>query len=211
MPSHSKEVGWMIDVGAATKNDLLYIDDLQKKNAEQLAFYPKIVFEREVGNCRILLAKINDTPAGYLYHGAFGKTLKIHQACIQYDVRGFLYGAELIRFLNRLAKNMGCLSITLRCGSDLDANKFWQAMGFYCESITAGGVRRMRDINCWRLDLQPILFTTKTNPSLKKTDASVWRKGRKKSGGKLDGGKGFLRGKKMQMYRTAIIKGASDE
>jgi len=202
----------MITVDTATLCDLDYIDDLQKKNAEELAFYPKVVFEREVENKRILIAKINDTPAGYLYHGAFGGALKIHQACIQYDVRGFLYGAELVRFLTRLAEHWRCLSITLRCGSDIEANKFWKAMGFYCEAVTSGGVRRMRDINCWRFDLQPTLFTTEVTPSQKLKDASIWRRGKAKisQNNNIDGGKGFLRGRNMMAYRQAIIEGAAD-
>ena len=39
----------------ALMSDLTYIDSLQKKNAEELAFYPSQVFEREVENFRVLL------------------------------------------------------------------------------------------------------------------------------------------------------------
>jgi len=42
----------------ATESDLIYIDYLQRKNAEELAFYPKIVFEREISNQRIVLAEL---------------------------------------------------------------------------------------------------------------------------------------------------------
>ena len=69
-----------IEIGPAVTADLVYIDSLQKKNAEELAFYPKVVFEREIENRRIILAKVNNEPAGYLYHGAFMPVLKIHQA-----------------------------------------------------------------------------------------------------------------------------------
>tara|TARA_R100001594_G_C3953830_1_gene243678 strand:+ start:134 stop:739 length:606 start_codon:yes stop_codon:yes gene_type:complete len=193
----------MIKIIPAENCDLLYIDDLQKKNAEELAFYPKTAFEREIQNRRILIAKINNAPAGYLYHGAFREKLKIHQACIQYDVRGFLYGSQLVRFLIQLAEKFQCLSITLRCGSDINANKFWEAMGFYCEGITKGGVRRMRDINCWRFDLQKPLFITEVNPSSKKANSSIWRKS-KNNNQNLNGGKRFLRGRGMKLYRQSL-------
>ena len=39
-----------LDIKYASKDDLTYIDFLQKKNAEDLSFYPKIVFEREIEN-----------------------------------------------------------------------------------------------------------------------------------------------------------------
>tara|TARA_B100000427_G_scaffold260318_1_gene224596 strand:+ start:233 stop:847 length:615 start_codon:yes stop_codon:yes gene_type:complete len=186
-------------VQPATIGDLKYIDHLQRKNAEELAFYPNQVFEREVSNHRVLLAKVNSEPAGYIYHGALGQVCKIHQACIEYDLRGQLYGAALIRNLFSLADASNVLSITLRCGSDIEANMFWKAMGFYCEAVTAGGVRRMRDINCWRYDLQQPLFVINQEPSDKKKDASVWQK-RKSSADSS-----FQRGKKMRQYREKIL------
>jgi len=189
-----------VHVAPATINDLSYIDSLQRKNAEELSFYPKAVFEREIPNFRILLARINNDPVGYLYHGAFGSVLKIHQACIQYDARGYLYGAELIANLKRLADAANTASITLRCGSDIAANGFWRAMGFYCQSVTPGGVRRRRDINEWRLDLQPQLFVSEVDASDKKQNASIWR--RHKDGSKSQ----FLRGQGLKQYRAELLK-----
>ena len=59
------------------KSDLTFIDHLQKQNAEDLSFYPKQVFEREIDKQRILLALVNNAHAGYLYHGSLTqKTLK---------------------------------------------------------------------------------------------------------------------------------------
>ncbi len=186
-------------VQPATIDDLHYIDHLQRKNAEELAFYPNQVFEREVSNHRILLARVNNQPAGYIYHGALGQVCKIHQACIEYDLRGQLYGAALIRNLFSLADAANVLSVTLRCGSDIEANMFWKAMGFYCEAVTVGGIRRMRDINCWRYDLQQPLFVINEKPSDKRKDSSVWQK-RKSSANSS-----FQRGKKMRQYREKIL------
>ena len=42
-----------LDVRYAELSDLTFIDYLQKKNAEDLSFYPKQVFEREIPNERI--------------------------------------------------------------------------------------------------------------------------------------------------------------
>lgn len=195
----------MIVIRAATQSDLVYIDSLQKKNAEELAFFPKIVFEREIDNFRILLALVNNEPAGYLYHGALGLNCKIHQACIQYDLRGQLYGAELVRNFIRLCDAAGSSSITLRCGSDISANHFWKAMGFYCQAITQGGVRRMRDINNWRYDIQAPLFITEVGPSEKAKDASVWAKYKNKDGNSM------LRGKALAQYREKVLSSVNGE
>lgn len=188
----------MITVRPATIGDLSYIDHLQRKNANELSFYPKAVFEREIPIGRVVLAEFNAEPCGYLYHGAFGMALKIHQACIQYDLRGLLYGAQLVQHIVSLAKAADCHSITLRCGSDIAANGFWKAMGFTCEAVTPGGVRRLRDINNWKMVLQPQLFAFGVEPSDKKQDASLWR--RHKDGTKSQ----FLRGKALIEYRKKL-------
>ena len=192
----------MIDVTVADAAHLPFIDHLQRKNAEELSFYPMAVFEREIGTGRILLAKVNNEPAGYIYHGAYQPVTKIHQACIEYDLRGQLYGAALIRFLEGICAQFDVMSVTLRCGSDIAANGFWQAMGFYCQSVKPGGVRRMRDINQWRKDLAAPLFYTAVEASSKAQDASVWRAG--KSGDKSQ----FMRGAAMDQYRKLVIERA---
>tara|TARA_Y100001938_G_C8031208_1_gene400748 strand:- start:621 stop:1208 length:588 start_codon:yes stop_codon:yes gene_type:complete len=189
-------------VRLAEQKDINYIDYLQRKNAEELAFYPKVVFEREIDNLRIVLAEIDNEPCGYLYHGAELVFCKIHQACIEYDLRGQLYGSELVRTLTNTLSAQGVSSITLRCGSDIRANTFWKSMGFYCEAITEGGVRRMRDINNWRYDIQKPLFQTDFIPSTKQKDASVWRK--RKSTQKSQ----FLRGKELLIYRKKVLQEA---
>lgn len=186
----------------ATSDDLTYVDHLQKKNAEELAFYPKAVFEREVVNQRILLALVNNQHAGYLYHGSMGldKVNKIHQACIEYDLRGQWYGAGLVAQLESMNKLVGADGISLRCGSDIAANQFWQRMGFNCIDIRLGGVRRMRDINVWYKPISESLFSVEhINPSAKKKDASVWAKRKNKSQSSM------LRGKALLDYRNAIV------
>ena len=195
-----------LEIKYADEKDLIFIDHLQKLNAEELSFYPKIVFEREIKNQRILLALVNNQHAGYLYHGSLilNKPLKIHQACIEYDLRGNWYGAGLVNFLEDLALISGCSAISLRCGSDIAANRFWKLMDFHCIDIQEGGVRRMRDINVWLKQLQKDLFGVRPQdilePSKKKKNSSIWRK-RNKDLKQSN----MLRGKYLIEYRKKII------
>ena len=180
-------------------NLLVYVDSLQKKNAEALSFYPKQVFEREAEKGRIFLGLLNGEPCGYIYVGAKGLDVKCHQVCIQYDARRRLYGAALTQALEDYAE--GTYSITLRCGFDLDANQFWESLGYRCVDVQDGGIRRMRKINVWRKQLMPILFEdVAVEPAVGKTDASVWRKN--KQTGIVTG---FTRGKALKNYRAQII------
>lgn len=180
---------------------LVYIDALQKKNAEYLSFYPKQVFEREKDKGRLLLGILNGQPCGYIYVGAQGKTVKCHQVCIQYDARLRQYGAALVTAMEEYANQGNATSLSLRCGFDIDANKFWQAMGYSVVAIVEGGARRMRKINVWRKQLLPELFETiSLEPAVGKTNSSVWRKN--KQTGLITG---FNRGKSLQQYRQIII------
>lgn len=183
---------------------ILYVDALQKKNAEALSFYPKCVFEREQEAGRIFLGLLNGQPCGYIYVGAQGNDVKCHQVCIEYDARRKLYGAALVQAMEDYAA--GAFTISLRCGFDLDANKFWREMGYNCVSIQDGGIRRMRKINVWRKSIRLELFQSDSiiEPAAGKVDASVWRK-HKQTGIITQ----FARGKSLKDYRAKII-GQSD-
>ena len=186
---------------------LTYIDSLQRKNAEQLSFYPKQVFEREQKNGRLYLGMLNGEPCGYLYVGSAGGDVKCHQVCIQYDARRKLYGAMLVMALENYANESMSHSITLRCGFDLEANKFWKELGYNCIAVKQGGIRRMRKINVWRKYLQPLLFEPEwVIPAEGKTSAAVWRK-HKETGIVTQ----FTRGKKLEDYRLKLIKNENDK
>lgn len=180
---------------------LVFIDSLQKKNAEQLSFYPKQVFEREQKNGRLYLGLLNGSPCGYIYVGAGGGDVKCHQVCIEYDARRKLYGSMLVMAIENYATSSNADSITLRCGFDLEANKFWEEMGYKCIAVKDGGIRRMRKINVWRKYLKIQLFEhVWVEPVIGKTNSTIWKK--HKQTGLITG---FNRGKKLMDYRLSIL------
>lgn len=177
-----------------------YVNGLQRKNAEALSFYPRCVFEREMLKGRILLSILNGEPCGYLYFGALNTNVKIHQVCIQYDVRRKLYGAWLIGELERMALAANVSLITLRCGFDLEANHFWNELGYQCIGVVDGGIRRQRKINIWQKALTTLLMPPEIiNPAEGKTDASLWHK--HKNVGVVNQ---FVRGKRMAQYAESL-------
>ena len=183
-----------------------YVDGLQKKNAEALSFYPTQVFERESAKGRVFLGLLNGQPCGYLYAGAHGRDVKLHQVCIQYDARRRLYGAAIAAAMEAYAMEGKASTITLRCGFDLEANDFWSALGYKCITHQVGGVRRMRTINVWRKWLTPELFETLAiEPAVGIADASVWR--RNKSTGTVTQ---FVRGRAMHEYRALLLAKESE-
>jgi hypothetical protein len=159
------------------------------------------VFEREAQKNSLLLGLLNNEPCGYIYMGASVLDIKIHQVCIQFDLRRRLYGAELVGMVENIANKSGCRTITLRCGFDLDANTFWGSLGYQCIGIVNGGGRRMRKINIWRKYLQTALMIPDSLiPAEGKTDASLWRKN------KVAGvSSRFHRGKQLADYRNLLV------
>lgn len=189
------------DVRPAVTNDVTYVDSLQRANAENLSFYPRAVFEREIELGRILLARLNGEPCGYLYFGAFARLAPIHQACIQYDARGRLYGAALVRDFLLLARAHGSTVVGLRCGSDIEANGFWQAMGFQCVRVTKGGGRRLRDINHWVLELESDLIGYRIiMPSARDKNRRAYDRARRKG---LSADR-MLRGTRTRAFRALV-------
>jgi hypothetical protein len=144
---------------------------------------------------------LNNQPSGYLYFGALGGDVRCHQVCIQYDLRRKLYGASLVVAMEEEANKYNSTSLTLRCGFDLEANKFWEEMGYSCIGIVDGGIRRMRKINIWRKLLQPNLFKLEhIEPSVGKTDATIWNK--HKETGLVTV---FHRGSSLEQYRALVL------
>ena len=148
---------------AAERTALLspaYLDKLMRANADDLAFYPLTTLAKALEDGHVIACEDNGEPAGYLWFGATvgGKDLIIFQACVDYDSRRRHLGFAMVAELTAIAKAAGCTGIRLKCASSADSNEFWRAAGFHCTRVTPGGIKRGRDINWYRTDIQAGLF-----------------------------------------------------
>ena len=162
---------------------ITYIDHLQKQNADDLAFYPITTLEKAIEEQKVITCEDNGEPAGYLWHGAVrsGRDTTIYQACVDYDSRRRHLGGGMVRNLIDICSVGGATGIRLRSASSSESNDFWKLIGFYCTNVTSGGVKRQRDINHWRTDIQPTLFTVPpVMPSTKPIDLSSYGKSKRK-------------------------------
>lgn len=150
-----------------------YLDHLQKSNADDLAFYPLSTLEKALQAGHVLHCEENGETAGYLWFGAVrpGFDTIVYQACIDYEARRRHLGWAMVRDLIAIAKAGGATGIRLKCASSAESNAFWLAIGFECVAVKNGGIKRGRDLNCYRTDLTPVLFTLPTvRPSEKPID-----------------------------------------
>ena len=147
--------------GQSPNRLVTYVDYLQRQNADDLAFYPLSTLERALEEDRLLTCEDNGECAGYLWHGPVrvGHDVVIYQACVDYESRRRYLGWGMVGDLISMAKVGGANGIRLRTASSSDSNEFWQGIGFYCTRVSQGGVKRGRQINHWRADVRPSLFT----------------------------------------------------
>ena len=150
-----------------------YIDKLQRENADDLAFYPLTTLEKALEDGHVVTCEDNGEAAGYLWFGAVrgGYDVTIYQACVDYTSRRRHLGWGMVAKLVQIANAAAATGIRLKCASSAESNEFWQAAGFYCTRVTSGGIKRGRDINHYRTDLQPGLFVPSlVTPSEKPID-----------------------------------------
>ena len=131
--------------------DLRYIEHLAKSNYEAIGFIPRPRLQEYAARGQILMAQENDESAGFLVFGAGWPTLRVYQACVQYDARRREHGVALVDRLTAEAQRRGCHFISLWCADDLPANEFWSAVGFQRIATRAGGTKRGRLHNQWVL------------------------------------------------------------
>jgi len=143
-----------------------YCDDLAHKNSEALSFIPRPKLEQYADRGQILVEFEGGDPCGFLVFGNGWPTLRIYQACIQYDARRRENGFNLVRRVIEEADKRQCERISLWCANDLEANAFWREAGFTFTGQREGGRRRGRIHNHWEMrialvEMQPTLFEKK--------------------------------------------------
>ena len=156
------------------------LDRLQKQAAEYVAFLPQQAFERDYAKGRIITVDEGGEPVAYVWHGVIrpGRATTVYQAVVDTDIRRRYVGLALMTELIHAVQAKGGYAITLACASSNDAgNAFWQGIGFYPTAVKDGGIKRARDINLYRMDVQPTLFLPDSVPiSTKRSDLTEYHR-----------------------------------
>lgn len=143
---------------------LKYVESLQAQNSDALGFLPRQVFERAKEARQLFLGLLNGEPCGYILAGSgFQGILRRWQVCIQYDARRRLYGAMLVAAVEKYGEDLGCVKSIVHCASDLEANDFWQSVGYVLTGTEESGLSRKykrRCINVWSKPLFPAIVAT---------------------------------------------------
>lgn len=158
-----------------TRSDTVnYVSSLQKKEYQSVGFLPHAALDEYHERRQIILADENDDPCGYMifYDGRSGNRPKNHpdairlrQIAIDDRVRRIYHGTGLISRLIYHAQANNFQRLELWCATDLNAVKFWRALGFTEGKVRVGGDKDGRLHALWTLAVpRPRLPTSSARP-----------------------------------------------
>jgi ribosomal protein S18 acetylase RimI-like enzyme len=168
----------------AETRDLPFLDQLQKAHGKALGFFPRAQMEGYVANQWVLIAEDAATRQPLGYCASRDRYLKrdelgvIYQLCVAPGHQRGLIGATLIRdVFNRAA--YGCRLFCCWCAQDLEANHFWESLGFVPIAFRGGSGKKKRVHIFWQRRIRegdattPWWFPAKTDQGAMREDRLV--------------------------------------
>jgi GNAT superfamily N-acetyltransferase len=144
-----------IDVRVATMDDLPFLDSLQKQHSKALGFFPRAQMEGYIANQWILIAEDAATKQPVGYCASRDRYLKrdelgvIYQLCVAPGDQRKLVGASLIKAVFERSA-YGCRLYCCWCAQDLEANYFWESLGFVPIAFRGGSGKKKRIHIFWQ-------------------------------------------------------------
>lgn len=167
------------------RDSVKYAISLMRLNREQVGFLPTMALEDLEAKGGLTVGLLNKEICGYI---AFEPPrpltdCRFLQICLPMDVRRRYYGAKIVVSVEDRVKKAGGLGIWFKVAWDIEANDFWQSIGYYCSGIVHGGYKRNRILNVYRKDFTAPLLTTTVEP--RKGQKDVRRYNKMRTTGKL--------------------------
>jgi hypothetical protein len=159
-----------VNVRLAMSGDLPFIDSLQKLHKKQVGFLATSWIESRIAKKQVLVAeesvvsspssvatdhgpRTTDNRLGYII--SQDKYLKrdelgiVIQLCVVPGSQRKLVGATLLKAAFERAA-YGCLLFCCWCAQDIEANRFWESMGFVPLAFRAGSEKKSRVHIFWQ-------------------------------------------------------------
>lgn len=143
-----------VAVRSATLADVPYVDALRRRESECIGFLSRGVYESAIRgydrwanrNGRVWIAEVNGDPVGFVYAtpGREGRVARIIQVCVQEDARRIEYGRAMVNEVEGWATAMQRPGVGCHVATDIEAGRFWDALGYELRGHIQGGVRRKR-------------------------------------------------------------------
>ena len=170
-----------VTVRAATMADFAFIDALQGSHTKQVGWMPKAQLEGKLNLGHVIVAEDEAKQAvGFIIgNDQYFKRDDcgiIYQLCIAPAARRSLIGAVLVKAMFERAA-WGCKLFCCWCAQDIEANHFWESLGFIPLAYRAGSQKKGRVHIFWQKRIREGDTTTPWwFPA--KTDGGALREGR---------------------------------
>ena len=142
-----------ITICKATVGDLDAIKDLADEHKHELGFVLRPALARSIERTEVFVAKSNGSVAGFLeYHHRQDSQTTLYHIVVRPDCRCQGIGQQLVDALVQDARERDKEVVHLKCPVDLEANEFYQQLGFSRARVQRS---RNRDLAIWRLQCRP--------------------------------------------------------
>ena len=141
-----------------------YIDQvcsLGDANRSALGFLPASAYTETAmkGGLWVAVDQTSKDLMGYLLFGGTYPNLKVFQVHVLRGFRSCGLARKLIEELRKYGEEKNYLTISARVATELEANRFWQGVGFRIIRQEPGGARSRRTLNIYLFELDtPSLF-----------------------------------------------------
>ena len=139
-----------------------YVDEIRKladANKDALGFLPASVYRESAmkGDLWVAVDRARKM-CGYLLFGGRFPRLRVSQIFVRPEFRRSGTARTLLEELRDYGERHNCLTITARVARELEANRFWEACGFFVTDRIPGEAKK-RPLNKYTLELDvPSLY-----------------------------------------------------
>jgi N-acetylglutamate synthase-like GNAT family acetyltransferase len=132
-------------------SDIDWLKTLADRYKNELGFVRRGALFESIKNGQLMVAERSGQKVGFIqfHHRRDGQTT-IHNIIVAPDQHGKGIGSALISYLSKRCRALGQHSIALKCPVNLNANSFYERVGF---TIVAQEPGKLRSLNIWRLSL----------------------------------------------------------
>jgi N-acetylglutamate synthase-like GNAT family acetyltransferase len=172
-----------VQVRPAMAADVPFIDTLQKAHTKQVGWMPRQQLQGKLAAGHVLVAEEAGAPVGYVIgNDQYFKRDDcgiIYQVCVATGARRGMVGAALVKAMfNRAA--YGCRLFCCWCAQDIEANRFWEGLGFVPLAFRAGSEKKARVHIFWQRRIRaddhttPYWFPSQTTGGSLRSDRLVF-------------------------------------
>src|SRR5688572_16687997 len=183
-----------VSIRPATMADVPFMDALQKAHSKQLGYFPTKQFEGYIAQGAVLIAespspqpspRVPGEGEGLGYVIAKDRYLKrdelgvVYQLCVAPGNQRKQVGAALVKAVFERSA-YGCRLYCCWCAQDIEANRFWESMGFLPIAFRAGSEKKSRVHIFWQRRINaddattPYWFPSKTESGAIREDRLVF-------------------------------------